>query len=66
VTTTTRRCACVLALVLLFLTTGSGSMPNLGTGAQGIELRMASKPALADEGSYSGELVSVRTRHKTH
>jgi hypothetical protein len=70
VTTTTRRCACVLALVLFFLTTGGGSMLNLGTGAQGLELRMAGKPAraeaLADEGGYSEELLSVRTRHKTH
>jgi hypothetical protein len=70
VTTTAERCACVLALVLLFLTTGVGSMPNPVTGAQGIELRVAGKPAqaetLANEGGYSEELVSVRTRHKTH
>jgi hypothetical protein len=67
---TQRRCACVLALVLLFLTAGVGGMPNLGTGAQGIELRMASKPAqaetLANEGGYSERSLSTRTRHKTH
>ena len=67
-TTTAKRCACVLALVLLFLTTGGGGMPNLG--AQGIELRMTGKPAraetLTDKGGYSEELLSVSTRHKTH
>jgi hypothetical protein len=67
---TARRCACVLALVILFLTTGVGSVPNPGTGEQGLELRMASKPAraetLADGGVYYKELLSARTRHKTH
>ncbi len=70
VATTTRRCACVLALVLLFLISGFGSMPNLGSGAQGLELRAASEPAqaetLANEGGYNEESLSVRTRHKTH
>ena len=67
-TTIQRRCACVLALVLLFLTTGVVSMPNLG--AQGLEFRVASNPAkaetLTDKGGYSEELLSVNTRHKTH
>ena len=66
VTTTTRRGACVLAFVLLFLIPGVGGMPNLETGAQGLELRVASKPAQAETltsvSSSSGELL----RHKTH
>ena len=70
VTTATRRGACVLALTVLLLATGVWSMPNVGTGAQGLELRVAGKPAgaetLADEGGYSEESLSVRTRHKTH
>ena len=70
VTTTTRRGACVLAFVLLFLIPGVGSMPNLGTGAQGLDLRVASKPAqaetLTDVGNNSGALLSTSTRHKTH
>ena len=69
-TTTTRRCACVLALVLLFLTTGGGSTLILGTGEHGLELRTASKPARAETpangGGSSEELLSVSTRHKTH
>lgn len=69
-TATQRRGVCVLALVLLLLTTGVRSTVNLETGAQGTELRLASKPAraetLPDEGGYSEGLVSVRTRHKTH
>jgi hypothetical protein len=69
-TAATRRGAAVLALVVLLLTTGVGSMPNMETGAQGLELGMASKPARAetptDEGAYSEELLSVRSRHKTH
>jgi hypothetical protein len=69
-TAATRRGAAVLALVVLFLTTGVGSIPTLETGAQGLELGTASKPARAEtptgEGAYSEELPSVRTRHKTH
>jgi hypothetical protein len=70
VTTATRRGACVLALVLLFLATGGGSVPNLVTGAHGLEFRAASTPtkaeALTDQGNSSEELLSVTTRHKTH
>jgi hypothetical protein len=70
VTTATRRGACVLALVLLFLTTGVGSMPNLVTGSQGLEFQAASKPAqaetLTNRGNYSEGLLSASTRHKTH
>ena len=69
-TTTTRRGACVLALVLLFLTTGIGILPTPGTGEQDPELRLESKPAQAEtpsgEGDYSEGSLSVRTRHKTH
>jgi hypothetical protein len=32
--TTTRRCVCVLALVLLFLAVGVGSLPSREAGAQ--------------------------------
>ena len=70
VTTATRRGACVLALVLLFLTTGVGSMPNLVTGAQGLEVRAASSSARAEtlknEGNYSEEIRLATMRHKTH
>ena len=69
-TTAMRRGACVLALVLLFLTTGVGSMPNLVTGAQGLEFRAASSSAgaetLTNEGNYSEEFRLASTRHKTH
>jgi hypothetical protein len=70
VTNTTRRGACVLALVLLFLATGIGILPTPGTGAQDLQLRLESKPAQAETPSdgvdYSEESLSVRTRHKTH
>jgi hypothetical protein len=68
VATTARRCA--LALVMLFLTTGVGSMPSLETEARGLTLQTASKAAradtLLDEGGYHQDLLSTRTRHKTH
>ena len=70
--TTTRRCACVLALVLLFLTVGVESTPGRETGAQGFTLQTTSKPARADTlAGADPELVdegtlSTRTRHKTH
>ena len=72
---TARRGACVLALVLLFLTVGS--VPGRETGSQGFALQATSKPAQADtvagasqdvaDGNdpYEG-LLSTRTRHKTH
>lgn len=66
---TARRGACVLALVLLFLTVGS--VPGRETGSQGFALQATSKPARADtladqELVDGGELLSTRTRHKTH
>ena len=70
VTTTTRRGACVLAFVLLFLIPGVGSIPNSGTGAQGLGLRVASKPAkaetLTEVGNKAGGLLLTSARHKTH
>jgi len=48
VAATTRRCACVLTLVLLFPTIGVGSTPGRETGAQGFTLQTASKSAWAD------------------
>jgi hypothetical protein len=72
--TTTRRFACVLVLVLLFSTLGIGSMPDLGNGAQGFVLRGAARAAHADTSTgeivdgngYQDNLLSTRTRHKTH
>ena len=71
---TTRRFACVLALVLLFSTLGVGSKPVFGTGAQGFALQAAARPTQAD--TTTGEMVdgngyhenrlSTMTRHKTH
>ena len=71
---TTRRFACVLALVLLFSTLGVGSKPVLGTGGQEFALQVAARPAHAD--TPTGEMVdgkgyrenqlSTMTRHKTH
>ena len=58
--TITRRCVCALALVLLFVATGAGSMPNSVTRAQeslpldpmlldyGHVLRTMGNPAQAD------------------
>jgi hypothetical protein len=70
VAATARRCASVLALVLLFLTMGVGSMPSLETGARGLTLKTTSKPARADtfvdQGGHYQDLLSTRTRHKTH
>jgi hypothetical protein len=74
---TARRCACVLALALLFLTTGVGSVPNFGTGPQGLVLQTANKPAradtfveahqkLADGVDHYENSLSTITRHKTH
>jgi hypothetical protein len=72
---TARRGACVLALILLFLTVGG--VPGRETGAQGFALQATSKPARADtlaganqdlvddDAYYEGQL-STRTRHKTH
>ena len=72
--TTTRRSACVLALVLLFSTLGIGTMPDLGNGAQGFVLRGAARAAHADTSTgevvdgngYRETLLSTMTRHKTH
>jgi hypothetical protein len=72
--TTTRRFACVLALVLLFSTLGIGSMPDPGNGAQGFVLRDAARAAHADTSTgemvdgngYRENLLSTMTRHKTH
>ena len=66
---TARRGACVLAFVLLFLTVGGA--PGRETRAQGFALQATSKPARADtladqELVDGGELLSTRTRHKTH
>jgi hypothetical protein len=58
-TTTTRRGVCVLALVLLFMATGVGSVPNRETGAQksplgpipfdhGLTPQLMADPAWAD------------------
>ena len=66
VTTTTRRGACVLAFVLLLLIPGVGSMPNLGTGAQGLELSVATKPAQAETLTDVGTSSVALLRHKTH
>jgi hypothetical protein len=75
--TTTRRCACVLALVLLFLTVGVGSTPSRESGGRGFTLQTTSNPAWADTladadsdradecGYYEGAL-STRARFKTH
>jgi hypothetical protein len=71
---TTRRFACVLALVLLFSTLGIGSMPDPGNGAQGFVLRGAARAAHADTSTgemvdgngYRENLLSTMTRHKTH
>jgi hypothetical protein len=74
---TTRRCACVLALGLLFLTVGVGSTPSRGTGGQAFTLQATGDPAWADtladadleradeSGYYEGAL-STRARFKTH
>ena len=75
--TTTRRCACVLALVLLFLTVGVGSTPSRETGAQWFTLQATGDPARADtlsdadlergnEGGYYVGALSTRARFKTH
>ena len=72
--TTTRRFACVLALVLLFSTIGVGSMPDLGSGAQGFARKVEARPAQADTpagevvdgNGYRENLLSTMTRHKTH
>ena len=71
---TTRRFACVLALVLIFTTLGVGSKPVFGTGERGLALQVAARPAQAD--TPTGEMVdgkgyrenqlSTMTRHKTH
>ena len=71
---TTRRFACVLALVLLFSTLGIGSKPVFGTGAQGFALQVTARPAQADTptreivdgNGYHENLLSTMTRHKTH
>jgi len=69
---TTRRFACVLALVLLFSSIGVGR--DFGTGAQGFALQAAVRPAQADPpagesvdgAGYHENLLSTMTRHKTH
>jgi hypothetical protein len=69
---TTRRFACVLALVLLFSSIGVGR--DLGTGAQGFASQVAASPAKADTPAgepvdgdgYHENLLSTMTRHKTH
>jgi hypothetical protein len=69
---TTRRFACVLALVLLFSSIGVGR--DLGTGAQGfasqvtVSRAQADTPAgeLVDGDGYHENLLSTMTRHKTH
>ena len=77
VAATARRSACALTLVLFLLTTGFGGMPELGSGVRGLALQSANKPAQADtlagtdqqqvdDGGNYGDLLSVRTRHKTH
>lgn len=60
---TTRRFACVLALVLLFSTIGVGSMTDLAARPA-----KADTPAgqLVDGGGYRENLLSTITRHKTH
>ncbi len=71
---TTRRFACVLALVLLFSTLGVGSKPVSGTGAQVFALHIAAGPARADTptgevvdgNGHRENLLSTMTRHKTH
>lgn len=74
---TTRRCACVLALVLFFLTVGVGSAPSRETGGQGFPLQAAGDPAWADtladtdleradECGYCEGAPSTRARFKTH
>jgi hypothetical protein len=72
-TTTTRRFACVLALVLLISTIGVGSKPNLESGAQGFARQAEARPAEADtpagemvDGNGYENLLSTTTRHKTH
>jgi hypothetical protein len=58
---TTRRFACVLALVLLFSSIGVGR--DLVNGPQ--ELQVAARPAQADTTAGENPL-STMTRHKTH
>jgi hypothetical protein len=68
-----RRGVYVLAFVLLFL--AIGSVPGRETGTQGFALQATSKAAradtLADQTLVDGDasqvdLLSTRTRHKTH
>lgn len=73
----TRRCVCVLALVLLFLAASVGGLPSRETGAQGFGSLFVGAPALADtsvgtdqervdeRGSYEG-VRTTTARHKTH
>ena len=72
--TTARRFACVLALVLLFSTLGSASVPVPRTGAEGVAPQVVPGPAQADTpdgemvdgNGYHENLLSTMTRHKTH
>jgi hypothetical protein len=51
IVTTMRRCVCVLAMVLLFLATGVGSMPSSETPIlynHGLKLQALGNPARAD------------------
>lgn len=77
VATTTRRCAYVLALVLLFLTVGVGSTLSREPGGHGFALQATGDPAWADtsvgadleradECCYYEGAISTRARFKTH
>ena len=69
---TARRSAGVVALMLLFLTVGIGSVPDRDTGAGEFTLQATTKPAQADtlagtdQDLVDEDLLSTRTRHKTH
>lgn len=75
--TTTRRCACVTALILVFLVIGVGGMPSSETRVQesltvepghfvhGLTLPTFVKSASADT-LAGAEQISTRARHKTH